>query len=490
MDLKTDSVFGISTNKAYAELLKDKRKTAVVVAVIDSGIDTTHEDLKKMLWINKNEIPSNGKDDDHNGYVDDIYGWNFVGSENGKEDVTNIAGIKKQFFDSLSYTAVNELYRTEYQCNRKSVKEFKSHLNNAQNLLFDLEERNKIVEQIIKQIGKTNPLSSDFKKYRPANDIEKQICEIIIRYLPYYVDFIQYRQNEINNQITLIKEHIEHGLNIADTTLSIINNDDSDVMGPFTLFPFPGPYHGSHIAGIIGAVRNNGVGMDGIADSVSIMSLRVISSFRELRDKNLADAIRYAVDNGAKIINLSFGKLYTWNKLAVDSAVKYAMKKDVLIVHAAGNDALNLDVNNIYPNPRYEDEGVAQAWIEVGATGPINDSSLIALFSNYGKKNVDVFAPGVQIYSTAPGSTYVSLNGTSMAAPMVAGLATILREYYPTLTALQIKEIIMKSVMKVNHNVNIKELNGHLQSLPFSDLCVSGGIINMYNAIQLANSYK
>ncbi len=212
------------------------------------------------------------------------------------------------------------------------------------------------------------------------------------------------------------------------------------------------------MAGIIGAMRNNGMGMNGVADNVQIMTLKVLSNIRELRDKNLADAIRFAVDNGAKVINLSFGKPYTVSKKDVDSAVKYAMGKDVVIVHAAGNEGRNLDNSPHFPNPVYEDgSGSANAWIEVGASGPKDDSTLVPSFSNYGEKTVDVFAPGVDIYSTIPGSRYASYNGTSMAAPIVTGIAALLEEYYPKLTAAQVKDIIVQSAIKVNHNVGVEK---------------------------------
>jgi len=231
------------------------------------------------------------------------------------------------------------------------------------------------------------------------------------------------------------------------------------------------------------------LGIDGIADNVAIMAVRSTPNGDE-RDKDVANSIRYAADNGAKVINMSFGKSYSWDKSIVDEAVKYAVSKDVLIIHAAGNDNENLEAANNFPNPNYEKGGSAASWITVGASGPVNDETIKASFSNYGKNTVDVFAPGVNINSTVPGSKYEKLNGTSMASPVVAGLAGLIRSYYPKLTAVEVKDIIMKSVVKVEQNVTIKDNDETTKTVPFSDLCVTGGIVNAYNALKLASEYK
>jgi subtilisin family serine protease len=234
-------------------------------------------------------------------------------------------------------------------------------------------------------------------------------------------------------------------------------------------------------------VRDNNIGVKGVANDVMIMSVRTVPDGDE-RDKDVANAIRYAAANGAKVINMSFGKTYSWDKKAVDDAVKYAVSKDVLIVHAAGNDNTDLDTTTRYPNRTYADgSGIARSWIEVGASGPVDDETLKASFSCYGKVAVDVFAPGVKINSTIPGSKYAEFSGTSMASPVVAGLAALIRSYYPKLTAVQVKEIILNSVVKVGHNVKIPGATP--KEVPFADLCQTGGIVNAYNALKLAATY-
>jgi subtilisin family serine protease len=252
------------------------------------------------------------------------------------------------------------------------------------------------------------------------------------------------------------------------------------------------PMHGTHVAGIIGGIRTKDFAVKGIADDVSIMTVRAVPPDGDETDDDVANSIRYAVDNGAKVVNMSFGKTSTTNKKAVDDAVKYAMSKDVLLVHAAGNDSKNLDVDprTAYPNRTYADgSGTAAAWIEVGASTMRNRESLVAPFSNYGKTTVDVFAPGTNIVSSVPGGGYRALSGTSMAAPVVTGLAALIRSRYPKLTAVQVKEIIMRSVAKVDHDVRVRE-NGAVQTVPFSDVCISGGVVNAYNALKLAATYK
>jgi subtilisin family serine protease len=407
------------------------------------------------------------------------HGWNYIGAETGREDVTNLVADKKTFYDSLAYTNVPEQYRAGYQTYRKVTPQLEHKRADMQALVDEMESIKVKVDAMVIKMGKDKPVIADFKAYKPQNTNEEQLIERIIRRLKLYPDWNSYYASEIAHIIELAKFHLNHGLNIDDQEPDTATGDPDispDKLGPVKEPNIGGAYHGTHVAGIIGAVRNNGIGMDGIADNVQIMMLKANGTIRELRDKYLAMAIRYAVDHGAKVINMSFGKPYTWDKKAVDDAVKYAMKKDVLLIHAAGNAGQDLDKQEHYPNPIYADKsGKANAWLEVGASGPKDDQSLAAPFSNYGQKDVDVFAPGEAIYSTLPYGQYQSWDGTSMAAPVVTGIATLIREYYPKLTAIQVKEIIMKTVVK-------REV--------LKDKCVSGGVVNAYNALKLAATYK
>jgi subtilisin family serine protease len=245
-----------------------------------------------------------------------------------------------------------------------------------------------------------------------------------------------------------------------------------------------GPVHGTHVAGIIGANRKNEIGIKGIADNVRIMALRAVPNGDE-RDKDIANAIRYAVENGALIINMSFGKKYSPNKEYVDQAVKYAESKGVLLVHASGNENENIDKDTHFPTRFYLDGKEATNWIDVGASGAEPDNTFAADFSNYGKKTVDFFAPGVEIYSTTSSNSYQSLGGTSMASPVVTGVAAMLMSYFPHLTPMEVRDILRQSSRKFD---KLKVLKGESEN--FSDLSISGGLINAYEAVKLAMTIK
>jgi len=497
MDLKTDSVFGISTERTYLELLKGKKPKTVLVAVIDSGIDTLHEDLTHVLWNNPKER-SNNKDDDGNGYIDDLHGWNFIGGSNGNihydnSELTRIIRRDRDFYDSLSNARVPEQYQKGFQTYRKMRKEFEYQLQLTHDRMDAIEKLRKTLGRMFDKINKANPSIEDFQKYQPVDEDEGDVKNMVVNHLRNNHNLGEL-QKQLNDFYSFYDQKASYELNIDYDPRSIVGDryseaeersyGNNDVCGPDAS-------HGTHVAGIIGAERNNSLGINGVADNVQIMSIRTVPAGDE-RDKDVANAIRYAVDNGAKIINMSFGKPFSWNKRIVDEAVKYAMSKDVLIIHAAGNDGKNLDEvgTNFFPNNSYEDgSGKAKAWITVGASAWKDDSTLIATFSNYGVNTVDVFAPGVRIYSTVPGSRYDYNDGTSMAAPVVTGLASLIWGCYPKLTAIQVKEIIINSVIKVNHDVIVRS-NNQVKKIPFSQVCSSGGVVNAYQALELAASMK
>ncbi len=496
LDFKTDSVFGISTEKAYNELLKDKKHVPVLVAVIDGGIDINHEDLKQVIWTNPGEVAGNNADDDKNGYVDDIHGWDFIGSAKGdvqydNMELTRFVRSNSTRFDGPDTTSLKGTDLTAFNEYRKARNDLNERLKKAQRTYFIINRFSEMLDGLLIKINKPDPKVEDFKNYEPANEGEGYVKKILVENLGSYKDLADFRKNEIDDARKHFKELLDYHLNVDYDPRSIIGDNyldssehfygNNDVTGPDA-------DHATHVAGIIGAVRDNNIGVKGVANDVMIMSVRTVPNGDE-RDKDVANAIRYAAANGAKVINMSFGKGYSFDKKAVDEAVKFAMSKDVLLVHAAGNDNNNTDVEPHFPNRTYEDNsGTAQAWIEVGASGPKDDETLKASFSNYGKTNVDVFAPGVNIYSTTPNSNYQEHDGTSMAAPVVTGLAALIRSYYPKLTALQVKEIIMKSVVKIQHKIKLKDGDSD-RRLSFDKLCVSGGIVNAYDALKLAATY-
>lgn len=491
LDFAKDSVVGVSVERAYGELLKGKKSKTVIVAVLDGGVDIQHEDLKRVVYKNDKET-LNGKDDDKNGYVDDLNGWNFLG--NGKQDidfetlelVRQLKKLKLEFaksnVDSL-ITANDQKYnafllmKTDYAKQYETARRDFSGVAGFKNTLELMESK----------MNKDSLTIEGFKAYDTTGPAEKFVRKAVIDALEdTKKSYATFKEQEINKPYDYFYEKVNYHLNldfdpreelgIKDETPFYGNNN---VAGPDAL-------HGTHVAGIIAADRENNLGINGIANNVKILGVRMVPNGDE-RDVDVANAIRYAVDQGAKVINMSFGKSYSENKKIVDDAVKYAVANDVLLVHAAGNDNKNLDIATNFPNRTYADSsGIASSWLEIGASGPKKDGNLKASFSNYGKTTVDVFAPGVEINSTAPGSTYQSLSGTSMASPVVSGIAALIRSYYPSLTATQVKQIIMDSSVKIDQSVNLTA-DKKKDKVPFSSLSISGGVANAYLALKMAH---
>jgi subtilisin family serine protease len=494
LDLKADTVFGISTEKAYTELLPGKKHVPVLVAVIDGGVDTAHEDLKSVIWINPKEIAGNHKDDDKNGYVDDMHGWDFIGGPNGDVNYDNLELTRqlrfyKPKFDNADTTKLSGADLVTYHQYILMKIDYDAELKDAQSKLDRYKQFEMVIDTMLTNMKNPNPKAADFKNYTPVGRSQKFLAYILINNMGDQ-DYATFKKESLDMAVDHFKEIVDYQLNFSFDPRSIVGDDysndkqrkygNNNVTGPNAL-------HGSHVAGIIGAVRDNNIGVKGVANDVMIMSVRTVPDGDE-RDKDVANAIRYAAANGAKVINMSFGKAYSWDKKAVDEAVKYAVKKDVLLIHAAGNDNEDKDSITNFPNRVYADgSGIAASWIEVGASDSKDNQNLKASFSNYGKTTVDVFAPGVAIKSTVPGSKYAELSGTSMASPVVAGLAALIRSYYPKLTAVQVKEIILKSVTKVDHDVIIAGKKS--KKVPFADLCNTGGIVNAYEALKLAATY-
>ena len=499
MDLQKDTVFGISTEKAYETLLQHKKSHTVVVGVIDSGVDTAHEDLKAVLWENPKEKPGNGIDDDHDGYIDDVHGWDYIGGPKGDVDHDNLEVVRlireqRPFYDSLEKAGtIPDKYKAGDDTYQKMKAEYEKAVANATQTVDGISRFKGILDSMAAKIGKDTPTLADWTAYTPANGPEQRVKMILVQNMQHGMSYSSLVADGIVGPLKHFQDELKYHLNIDYDPRSIVGDDynnssqrdygNADVTGPDAL-------HGTHVSGIIGAVRHNGIGIDGIADNVRIMILRVVPDGDE-RDKDVANGIRYAADHGAKVINMSFGKGWPKDKAAVDAAVKYAISKDVLLIHAAGNDGKDLDdpENPNYPNPYYGDSsGTADAWLTVGASGYTDDSTLVASFSNYGKKSVDVFAPGVQIYSSIPGSKYTLESGTSMACPVVVGLAALIREYYPKLKAVEVKQIIMQSVVKPTHSVVIGR-GEKRRVVNLSDISVAGGIVNAYQALQLAEHF-
>lgn len=494
-DREKDGYYGISLDKAY-EFVKNKKSQTVIVAVIDSGIDTTHEDLKPILWTNPKEIPGNGIDDDGNGYVDDVHGWNFLGGRDGQNvekdsyEAARLYHMYKDRFETVTdSSSLNKEDRELYETWLRAKKDVTKGVD--QNELFFIKRLFPALKKgdsaIRKELGKEEYDGNDLKNYKPTDKDATVTRNVILNIC---------EGNNNNFEITNkeILDGIESDIQKAEAVDTaprdyrgeIVKDNPNDINDKFygnNDIMTSTAMHGTHVSGIIGAVRNNGKGIDGIADNVRIMMIRAVPDGDE-HDKDIALAIRYAVDNGAKVINMSFGKYYSPQKQWVDDAVKYAESKGVLLVAAAGNEGFLVDTMPHYPSPILLDHKKVSNWIMVGASGDPTNGGLVASFSNFGKKEVDVFAPGVNIYSTVPGgNTYRNLSGTSMASPVTAGVAAFIMSYFPTLSAQQVKEVIEKS--SVAPSVKATEPNSD-KEVPLSELSKTGGVINAYEAVKLA----
>jgi cell wall-associated protease len=512
MDIAKDSFYGISLNKAYDFLrTSNKKAQPVIVAVLDSGIDTTHEDLKPVLWRNPKEIPGNGIDDDNNGYIDDVYGWNFLGNKDGRnikkasdERSRIFHRWKNQFSDKvLNPEEMTEKERDQFALWKQALNELNFSAEEQMELMFvevtakALKKHDKILRQ---EMGCDEYNFEKLEKFQPVSRMGKEAkmgfltCmkmigldaeeknTVLLSQLEEYIDG---KKSAFESKEKAPKDYRAEV--IGDNYYSLADRfyGNADVMGP-------NPDHGTHVSGLIAAQRNNGVGIDGVADNVRIMMLRVVPDGDEY-DKDIALAIRYAVDNGAKVINMSFGKSFSPEKAWVDSAIRYAETKDVLVLHSSGNEGTNIDEKEVFPNPWLKQwNTVASNFITVGASSdPKISGSLTAEFSNYGKERVDVFAPGVKIYSTMPGGNqYGSQQGTSMSTPIVSGIAALIRSYYPNLSAIQVKKIIEKSVSIPDAANLCFKPGAKADIVPFTTLSKTGGIVNAYNAVVTADQFN
>ena len=503
MDKEKDGYYGISLNKAYDFILSKKLKSKpVIVAVIDSGIDTLHEDLKSIIWNNPGEIPGNGIDDDKNGYVDDIYGWNFLGNKDGRnvekdsyEGARVYHGLKAKYNKKgLDTAALSQDEKKEFEMWKKSraavIGEETEYID-----LLELKQAVKLSKKqdsiLCKGMNKEEYTGNDLDKFEPTNQSERVAKMYLLSLMKankmmeitnkeFVEGFEGFARMEENKAEQREKAPVAYRENIVGDNENDIN--DKYYGNNNVMVSNDAAEHGTHVSGIIAAVRKNGKGMDGIADNVRIMMVRAVPDGDE-HDKDIALAIRYAVDNGAKVINMSFGKSFSPNKLWIDEAVQYAQIKGVLLVHAAGNDHKNIDSSDNFPTAIIQSTNKkATNWITVGANA--SGDGVTSYFSNYGKDQVDVFAPGSNIYATFPGgNVYRSLDGTSMSSPVVAGTAALLFSYFPYLTPEQVKFCLEKSAQ--SPGVKVKK-PGTDQLVDLADLSKSGGIINSFEAAKLA----
>lgn len=497
LDPAANNVMGTGAEEAYKTLVGRTSKT-VIVGVIDSGVDPNHEDLKDIIWTNAGEIADNGIDDDQNGYIDDVHGWNFIGGANGdiEDEASELARIYQRLNKKFSQLDTNHIpgdQQNEYNEFKKIRTIYLAEETEKEQEFMSLQVVAGFLEKVKKTSNTDHLTKETLNNYKPENPLEIQLKKAFKMAFT-----LGMKPNEVETEIKEGMESIGKQIRLntmnADSIRQYIVGDDlnnvneryygnNHVQGPDAL-------HGTHVSGIIAAIRSNSKGINGIANNVKIMIIRAVPNGDE-RDKDIANAIRYAVDNGASIINMSFGKYYSPEKQAVDDAVKYAQSKNVLLIHAAGNESKNKDVEDNYPTRKLLSGEIASNWIEVGANAYKKGKKVAAPFSNYGQHTVDIFAPGLEIYSTIPDNKYINESGTSMAAPSATGVAALLLQYFPELKPEELKAVMIKTVVPYTGKVNvpgltkkriIKKLGKKPVRKRFNTLSVSGGFVNANNA--------
>tara|TARA_B100000768_G_scaffold17665_1_gene16126 strand:- start:341 stop:2044 length:1704 start_codon:yes stop_codon:yes gene_type:complete len=496
-DLATDTIPGMSVDKAYAELIPNLKGINVIVAVIDSGIDIEHEDLKNVIWINRGEIPNNGIDDDKNGFIDDVHGWNFLGDIVGENlEFTRIVRRYDGKFNGKDVAEISEvdmetfvLYQKAKAEQNKNYDETEANRDRYTQMLKQVTDAN---NQISKKLGKEDYTAEELAAIIDPDDDEQKNIAVLTQMLSYGGSIPEFMVR-LNGGIDYYDGRMKNHFNMDTDFRGVLNDNPYDITDTsYGNNDVDGPnpkkedaLHGTHVAGIIAAERGNGIGMDGVAQNVEIMVVRAVPDGDEY-DKDVALAIRYAVDNGAKVINTSFGKGYSQNPEWVWDAIKYAGKKDVLIVNAAGNDGVDLDITTSYPNDQNGTGAeMSDNFITIGALNYKYGEEMVATFSNYGATSVDLFSPGVKIWSTIPLDTYEYLQGTSMASPNVAGVAAMIRSYYPKLSAKQVKQVLMDSGLHTSTPVIVGGEESNIQ--PFDAISKSGNTANLYNALIMAS---
>jgi subtilisin family serine protease len=502
-DLVKDTIPGMSVEKAYQEIIKDYKGESVIVAVLDSGIDIEHEDFEGVIWTNRDEIPENGIDDDKNGYIDDVHGWNFLGDVVEENlEYTRIVRDHQDAFEGKSESDISEDNLENFKLYKSAKAEYDKELtstNASLNRYVTMNNQLQEAEESLKiELGVDEISVENLTAYKPVDDTSLNQKMLLLNVMNNIGEDLGDIEDQLAQAMEYFGNRTKYHFNLELKARAEILGDDPDDFS--TRFygnnQVSGPNedkkdakHGTHVAGIIAANRLNDKGVKGVAGNVLIMPIRAVPDGDEY-DKDIAMGIRYAVDNGAKVINTSFGKYFSTHPDWVMEAIAYAAENDVLIVNAAGNEGIDLDKTRVYPNDETPENPTdfVNNFINVGSITSEYGGNLISGFSNYGDNSVDVFAPGSSIYATTPLNTYEFLQGTSMASPNVAGVAAMVRSIYPKLSATQVKKILMDSGLSTDQDV---VLGGDPEDvLAFDKISVSGKMVNMYNALILASKTK
>lgn len=489
MDLEADGFAGMSTYRAYDELLAGRTpERSIIVAIIDSGMDTSHVGFDGRFWINPNA-------DVDNGYVNDTYGWSFLGNPDGGnvdvdtyEYAREVARLAPRFDGVHSATIAEEdledfrYYRAMNDSLQAKRAEYQEYVFMVDMAVQAIGEARKA---LIRHFGHEDFTLEDIQNLDTYDQSVQEAAEMLL-----YFDQFGLGYEELLEQQEHIHNMLNYSLNPAFNPRHIVGDDYEDLTERYygsRDVHGPDPSHGTGVGGLVTSyLEYEGQVIQGVArDSVFLMAIRAVPDGDE-HDKDVANAIRYAVDNGAHIINMSFGKPISPQKSVVDEAIQYAMERGVIMIHAAGNDAWDNRVSNSYPMRHLDDGTVAPLWFEIGASTAFPEG-LPAVFTNYGAGEVDVFAPGDDVTSLSPGGGITVAGGTSFAAPQVAGLAALLMSYYPTLSGAEVMEIILESSTRFDGLEVPKPGSASGTMLPFSELSTTGGVINVYNAVRMAD---
>ncbi len=506
-DLEKDGVHGVSLFKAQQLLTDLKLKpTPIIIAILDGGIDTAHLQIKPLLWNNPKEIPGNALDDDQNGYIDDVHGWNFLGNAAG-ENINKASDEKSRIYhryknefkqdkiDSVSWDAKK---KQDFYSWQQAAAEIVFSEDDAANLSFIKMARNAVVKMgliLIREIEDTNFTTEQLEAYQP---IGKLTADTKISYLRTMQALGIDRMSGHHSIVEDLNDYIAG----KDQSAVSIDTPPEDLRKKITQDQYenfndqyygnnnitgPNAKHGTHVAGLAAGIVDTNFTKSNFSNPIQIMGVRVVPDGDEY-DKDVALGIRYAVNNGAKVINMSFGKSFSPEQAWVDSAIRYAASKDVLIIHSAGNESYDLNNKSVYPSPYsnvFKDK--ASNMITVGASSdPVIAESILTDFSNYGNKIVDVLSPGNKIFSSLPNQAFGFLNGTSMSAPILSHIAALVRAYFPKLSATEVKAILLQSNWKPNDSDALFPIPQTDQSIKLTDISVEGGIINAALSIQNA----
>ncbi|HIG75333.1 MAG TPA: peptidase S8 [Bacteroidetes bacterium] len=478
---------GIALDEAYA-LVDGRTPREIVVAIIDSGVDPEHPDLAPVMWVNADEIPGNGQDDDGNGYVDDVHGWSFLGGADGQNieretyEITRLVRSYRQRAAAGDVEAAARLPELEAALD-EAVREYSFYRVMGSGMLQQAEAADALLrERFPDTYDPADPGALAVGMDAEAGRAQQQLVGMAAQGLS--LEALQTMMEQVDSAL-------DYGYNVDFDPRGIVGDDpanmteryygNADVHGP-------DPNHGTGVAGLVAALRGNDFGIEGVAPNtaegapVRIMAVRAVPDGDE-RDKDIANAIRYAVDNGAHIINMSFGKAYSPEKSVVDEAAQYAAERGVLLVHAAGNDGKDIGTADNFPNDVTTTGDLVSTWLEVGAS-TADVGALAASFSNVGDEEVDLFAPGAQVKSLAPGGETQIADGTSFAAPVVAGVAALVMAYVPELSAEEVRQVLLDSVTDFSGKTTPQP--GGEMAVPFETLSVTGGVINAAEALRLA----